>query len=245
MRSFSDIDNRLLLGDVGESLIVNNLDRWKEYRDCEELVDRHKGEPAYIFCPGPTMNWTNPKRFVNKVTIAVNSAGYAFDPTYWLFAEASYSRRAVKWVRTWNRQMKKTLSLLVTARSSAFLCQEESLRGEKFNEVYVLRWDEENILPPYCPGASIMNALITAWQMGCNPCYVIGLDLCKKGGAYIDGVPVTKEGKKSPFDRQLACLQKFSIPEFDVINGSPNSAEVLPFKYMSYEEINETVQGPV
>jgi hypothetical protein len=230
----------LFVNDKEEELLINNIDRWKEYHNCEDLVDKHEGEPAYIFCPGPTMAKVDANRFKDRVTIAVNSAGYAFNPTYWLFAEAGYARWCFRWKQSWTPEQRKK-PILTTTRASAFLSQHETVRGIQFDDVYVLRWDDEYIIPARCQAPSTMNALTTAWQMGCNPCYVIGLDLSKDAGPYIEGVPFTRKGARNPFDDQIKCLSQFQAPGFRVVNGSPASKDSLPFEYMSYEEINGTI----
>jgi hypothetical protein len=206
------------------------------YRDCEELVDRHYGMSACIFCPGPTM-----QKFKvpdSGISIAVNSAGFAIDFDYWCMAESGYA----KWLLDQRHPIRKPI--LATARVATVLRHEDRMhRGkDKFDPVYVLRWEEEAIVPYRTPAVSITNALVTAWQMGCSSAFLIGLDLSKSGGAYKRGLPHTEIGARNPFDDQIKALKQFSLPGFHVFNCSPLSKDVLSnFEYVSYEALQNAV----
>lgn len=204
------------------------------YRDCEELVDSAVGESAFIVCPGPSMEDVDIDAFSGQLTIAVNSAGFAFDPTYWCMAESGYARWLV------DSRFPQQRAVIATARVAVVLRGEEKKqRREKFRSVHVLRWEEERIVPPRTPAVSVTNALVTAWQMGCKEAYLIGLDLAKlPGRPYAHGLPHTKEGASNPFDDQIKALTQFSLPGFKVMNCSPYSVHTLenfesfPLKYL-------------
>jgi hypothetical protein len=203
------------------------------YRSGEELVDRFPSGDAYIFCPGPSMIDVNPARWSGCLTMAVNSAGFAFTPVYWVMAESAYARWLLK-----QTEVKIPLGgrLISTARVAVCVRDYEG-RGQIFSKIYVVRWEEEKIVPPRVPAVSVFNALVTAWEMGCKRAYLIGLDLSKEGGPYLEGVPYTKEGAANPFDDQVKALSQFALPGMDVFNGSPVSRDVLPFDYVPYEEM--------
>lgn len=207
------------------------------YKAGEELVGKHEGEIAYIVCPGPTVTEDLLRRIVEKdLTIAVNSGGFAFEPKYWVLAESGYALWLIR-----NPQIKwnPEITAITTARVAVVLrAKEIGERRKILKDLFVIRWEEEFVVPPRTPAVSIMNALVTAWQMGCSKAYVIGMDLSKEGGAYMKGVPYTKEGEDNPFDDQIRALQQFQLPGFEVFNGSPLSKACLPnFTPIDYEEI--------
>jgi hypothetical protein len=210
------------------------------YVDGEELVNKHRGETAYILCPGPTMDRMNLQLLRDKLTISVNSAGFRFPAKYWVMAETGYAHWFVK-----QKDFPKNRVMVSTARVAiVFRALEIKARKEFFEKVYVIRWEEEFVSPPRTPAVSTTDALITAWEMGCPRAVVIGLDLSKTGGPYVKGVPHTRDGAANPFDEQIRALSQFQLPDFEVVNGSPLSHEALPnFTTATYEEIEAECSG--
>lgn len=207
------------------------------FRHGAELVDTYKGGDAYIVCPGPSLGlFDRLEDLESQLSLAVNSAGFAFRPWYWVMAESGYARWLVKdpgehWRRLQGMQLVCTARVAVVIRDKFW--------GQPFlGASYVVRWEEEFIVPPRTPAVSITNALVTAWEMGCRRAFLLGCDLSKEGGAYADGVPHTAEGARNPFDDQIKALRQFQLPDFEVLNASPLSREALPnFTPINYEDI--------
>lgn len=205
-----------------------------KYVDGEELVGTCPCGDAFIFCPGPSMGEVDTRKFGGCLTMAVNSAGFAIDPTYWVMAESAYAR----WLMGSEVEVPCGRSVIATARVAVCL-RDHEIRSKQdvFGEVHVVRWEEEKVVPPRVPAVSVFNALVTAWQMGCDNVYLIGLDLSKDDGAYLLGVPHTDEGARNPFNDQIRALSQFKMPGMTVYNGSEASADVLQFEYLDYENI--------
>lgn len=207
------------------------------YKDCDNLASTERS--AFIVCPGPSMRDVDFEALGSHFTIAVNSAGFAFESTYWCIAESGYAR----WLMDSRYPLDRTI--LATARVAVVLrAEEKRCKQQKFRVVYVLRWEEERVVPPRTPAVSITNALVTAWQMGCPKAYIIGLDLSKPGKPYADGLPYTREGAKNLFDDQIRALKQFKLPDFQVINCSSHSANTLTnFDYMPIECLNKNLRS--
>jgi hypothetical protein len=188
------------------------------YRDCEDLVDTNVGRDAHIFCPGPSLNKVNPANFSGELTFAINSAGFKFPAIYWCIAESSYAEWLVQQMFPWS-------VMLLTARAAVCIRHAEREMDKSLLPLaFILRWEEEGIIPYRAPsGATVMNALVTAWQMGCPKAYLYGLDLDKKNGPYVLGVPHTREGAKRAFDEQIRTLEQFWLPGLEIINCSPTN----------------------
>lgn len=205
------------------------------YHDGEKLVDRHWGLPAFIFAPGPSLEEVDFAAFDGDlVTMALNSAGFRVAPRYWVMAESSYA----KWLL--GERYPPHRCIIATARVAVMLRAEEvKKRRTKWDPVYVVRWEEEKIVPPRTPAVSLSNALVSAWEMGCPVVYLLGVDLSKPKRPYVEGVPYTKEGAANAFDDQILAIRQFQLPDFRIVNGSPHSKDVLPFEYLPYSEIEE------
>lgn len=188
-----------------------------KYRDCEGMCGIHEGRNAHIFCPGPSVEGLDFSKFFGKLTFSVNSAGFLFPTNYWVIAESSYAKWFVKQEAPWGSVM------LLTARAAVCFRQEEKdLCRTLMAWAWIIRWEEELIIPCRAPsGASVMNALVSAWQMGCPRAFIYGLDLGKQNGPYVSGVPHTREGERRSYDEQIRTLDQFSLPGFEVVNMSP------------------------
>lgn len=224
-----------------------------KYKDGEELVGIHEGEDCFIFAPGPSMSTVDVSKFDGRLTMAVNSARFAMEPTYWVMAESAYARWLIsekgleipsnKEVaikpspNSIGRLTYRNLECVISTARVAVCLRAEKRTRDLFDIVYVVRWEEECVVPPRVPAVSVFNALVSAWEMGCSRVFLIGLDLSKAGGPYLKGVPYTKEGAANPFDDQVRALSQFKMPGMDVFNGSPASKDILPFEYVPYEEI--------
>jgi len=215
------------------------------YKNGNLLVDLCAPEAeAFIFAPGPSFAEIDTKPFEGLVTLAVNSAGFGMKPMFWVMAESSYADWLKKqWVRL--KQSGKWdpyRAAVVTARVAIVLREfEKRQRSTIFKELFVIRWEEGKVVPPRTPAVSLTNALVTAWQLGCKKAYMIGVDLSKEGGAYSKGLPHTNEGAANPFDDQIKAMKQFQLPDFEVINCSPLSKDILPFPYMSYADLLQKV----
>jgi len=213
------------------------------YKSGEVLVSKvQRDDPCFIICPGPSLDVDLVKdKFDGKkdfVSIAVNSAGYLFKPTYWCIAESGYARWMLgEGYRGWHQLV--GTSVLATARVAVIIRDLElKLRKRIVKECFVIRWEEEFVVPPRTPAVTITNALVSAWEMGFKTVYVLGLDLSKKGGPYVKGVPFTNEGARNPFRDQIIALKQFELPDFSVYNCSPLSKDVLKnFKFCGIDSI--------
>jgi len=208
----------------------------QHYKDADALDETAEGQDVYLFCPGPSLSDVPTDAFDNHTTMAVNSAGFRFNSTYWVMAESAYAL----WLMGDIQEYPLKRRILSTARVAVVLrSKEKASRLRLFHRVYVARWEEEFVVPARVPAVSVFNALIGAWQMGASRCIVFGLDLSRPGGqAYVEGVKFTKEGATNPFDDQVKALSQFSLPGMEVINCSPHSRDLLPnFTAATLEEV--------
>lgn len=204
-----------------------------KYVDGDELLDSWSGETCYIVCPGPSLSKAPIGRIAaSGRTIAVNSAGFAFDPTFWCLAESGYAKWFIE------QDIPPRRAFLATARVAVWLRHKEKKSRKKLaRKVYVIRWEEGKVVPPRTPAVTISNALVSAWQMGACKAVLVGLDLSKPGAPYAKGIPYTREGAQNPFNDQVRALRQFELPGFEIVNTSPHSKKLLPFDYCDIEDV--------
>lgn len=210
------------------------------YCDGEKLVDKHKGQLALILCPGPSL-----AEFLELVPIlqviesskvvvyAVNSAGFLVNPNYWVICESGYA----KWGLANHFKAFQRKTFVATARVAIYFRRYKV----KVKQVYVVRWEEEFVVPPRTPAVSTTNALVTAWEAGAKEAFLVGCDLSKPGRPYVAGVPYTEDGAKNPFDDQCKALAQFYLPDFSVKNGSFFSKDIFK-EFLSYKDMADQIK---
>ena len=205
------------------------------YESADTLDGKMDGRDVYILCPGPSLADVPLEDLDDEMTLAVNSAGFLYDPVYWVMAESAYALWLVGKVKNYP-PMRRVIS---TARVAVVLrAKERAAHQQLFRQVLVARWEEEFVIPARVPAVSVFNALVAAWQMGANRAIVFGLDLSRPGGKpYVDGVQFTKNGAENPFEDQVKALRQFELPGMEVVNCSPHSRDLLPnFTVATVEE---------
>jgi hypothetical protein len=200
----------------------------------DPLEDLYAGADAFVLCPGPSLADTDLDSFKDKLTLCVNSAGFKVPHgLFWVTMESSYLIKVLREQkidpppgRTWIQSSR----CAVRWRHWGW--------GKVSRAVYVGRWEEEWILPHRTPAGCVMGALTAAWWMGAKRAFIVGMDLSKKNGPYVRGVPYSEFGASNPFDEQPRTLEQFRMPGMQVFNGSPLSREVVKnFTPISYPEI--------
>ena len=238
--------DRLLWDCPGGPFMLNNRNRQRfkkfgpfkpPYYPASLIEDRYKGMDAFIFGPGPSMRDTKISAYQDSLTIAMNSAGFAFKPFFWSVFESNY----MYWLRE-QRTIAPGHVFLMTARCALIWIQ--AGRTPRMRAAFIPRWEEERVVPPRTPAVCLTGSLVGAWQMGCKRAFLIGVDLSKPGQAYAEGVPHTEFGAKNPFDDQVRAIKQFKLPDFEVFYGSPHARRLqLPFTYMPYSEIEEIARA--
>jgi hypothetical protein len=206
------------------------------YYPIDDIEDAFLGQDAFVFCPGPSMDIVDTKSFEGKLTIAVNSAGFKFKPTFWAMFESNY----MLWlVSQKTKPIPKGLDYIMTARC-AIRWRDMFKKTKLSNKVYVPRFEELRTMPHRTPAVGTMGALVSAWWLGAKRVFIIGMDLSRpKDQPYTKGVPFSSFGASNPFDEQIRALRQFQLPDFEVINGSPYSKDAVPFTHVPYDEIQE------
>lgn len=206
------------------------------YHRASLLEDKFHGNPAFIFCPGPTLGGADLDKFKGLLTIGVNSAGFKFKPYLWEMAECNY----MNWFK--HHPIPPDVSFLWNPRTAfRFQIAQLMIRNNPIKAAFIHKWEEERTIPPRNSAPSTTAALVAAWKLGCDSAYVVGMDLSKPSGqTYVEGVAVTQKGMDATFEWQLKSLRQFHIPGFKVYNASPFSQkEDLPFEPITYEEVEE------
>lgn len=208
------------------------------YVDGEEICDtisNYASDEAVLICPGPSSEDLKSvyDMFEGKhLTVSVNSAGFAFKTDYWVMAESEYAKFVVDNLKKLNLPKK---GIICTARvATLFRAKEKQLGKRLFPKVYVVRWEEEFIVPARVPAVSVFNALVSIWQIGAKKVDVFGLDLSRpKDQPYMKGVAFTQRGATNTFDHQIKALNQFQLPDFRIYNQSPHSKKFLNFDHPS------------
>lgn len=233
-------------GPDGQFYLLNNKNRTyfsrggpfvPPYFSADAIEDKFAGQDAFIFCPGPSMARISTSAFDGRLTIAVNSAGFKIESTYWCMYESNYM--------IWLREQKK-----IPVGREWIMSPRCAVRWRawgltpKVKAVYVPRFEELRIMPHRTPAVGVMSALVSAWWLGAKRAFLIGMDLSRpKGIPYVPGVPYSAFGASNPFDEQILALRQFQLPDFTVVNGSPHSQDRLPFLKMAYPEIEAVARG--
>lgn len=214
----------------GRQFLLNNHNRKLIGRDgpfrppyhyVDELKDKHAGEDAFVFCPGPSMALVDPAAFRGRLTLAVNSAGFRFEPRFWCIFESNY----LKWFMAQTVPPDRTY--IMTARCA--VRWRAAGKTRRMRRCYVPQFEEARNMPNRTPAVTSMGALVTAWYLGCRRAWIVGLDLSRPNKKpYVEGVPHSKFGATNPFDDQVKALRQFKLPDFEVMNVSPHSREKLP-----------------
>lgn len=197
----------------------------------DSIEDKYKGQDGFVFCPGPTMNKVDITRFGKKLTIAVNSAGFRFTPTFWCMFETGY----VRWIiNQQHHNVEDDRTFVTSARVAVHLPR---LR-KRIEKCYITQFEEHYNMPFRTSAVSTIGAITTCWYLGCNRVFLIGMDLHRlPQQPYVIGVPYTPKGASSPFEDQVKSLKQIEFPGMEIINGSPYSRSKLPFQYVPYEEL--------
>jgi hypothetical protein len=225
-------DDTYLLNQKNRSLFRKNGKFKPPYYSADVLENKHAGEDAFVFCPGPSMDMADLSRLRGRVTIAANSAGFKFPCKYWAIFESNYMIWLV------DQRIPKGRDFIMTARC-AIRWRDMYKKGHMSRNVYVPRFEELKIMPHRTPAVGAMGAIISAWWMGVRRIFLIGMDLSRpKKKAYTSGVPYSKFGATNTFKEQIRAMSQFSLPDVEILNASPYSADILPFKSVSISEFN-------
>lgn len=222
-------------GPDGRSYLINNANRAfmtrqgpfePPYRLIDDLYGSRAGEDAFIFCPGPSMAAADLDAFKDRLTIAVNSAGFAFRayaPTLWAIFESNYMLQVLR-----SQLIPKGRSFVFTPRVAI------RWRGLGYTKkapkatYWVARFEEEKLMPHRTPSVATMGAIATAYWLGCARVFMIGMDVSRPGGQpYVKGVPYGKDGATNPIEEQIPALIQVRYPGMEILNCSPHSREVL------------------
>lgn len=207
----------------------NRIDAYlaRGYKTFDALGIEARGTSGYVLCPGPSIGSFDVQSVENLPAVfAVNSAGFVAKSATWCVIEATYSK--------WLSETRRRLRLV---RHRKFVMSARAAIWSPRLDVYLSRFEERRNIPTRCSAPGLFAAVAAAWSVGCTRVYLIGVDLSKKNGAYVDGVPYSAEGAESPFDDQLRAVPQMAFPGVEIINGSPVSRDSLPFTYASYEDI--------
>lgn len=209
----------------------------------DELMDSRAGEDAFVFCPGPSMAEADLGAFDGRLTIAVNSAGFAMeDPTYWAIFESNYMLQVLR-----RQAIPRGREFLFSPRVAVRwrgLGYTKRAQGATY---WVARFEEERLMPHRTPAVAIMGAIAAAWWMGAARIWLIGMDVSRpKGQPYVKGVPFSQDGATNPIAEQLPALVQVRYPEVRILNCSPHSRDALAeaFEPSDVREAEKAGRGP-
>lgn len=218
----------------GFSYLLNNTNRKHfeaqgpfkaPYLHADQLYRTHPGEDAYVLCPGPSLAEADMEALRGRLTIAVNSAGFAtpFAPTLWAVFESNYMLEVLR-----HQQIPAGRSFLFSARVAV------RWRGNGYTPkapkatYWVARFEEERLMPHRTPAVATMGAIAGAYWLGARRCWLLGMDLSRPGGQpYVKGVPYGQGGATSKIEEQLKALIQVRYPGMEILNCSPHSREKL------------------
>lgn len=221
---------RLLLTPINRSLYkaISNDER---FIYIDSLEDAYENQDGFVFCPGPTMSLCNVSAFNGRLTIAVNSAGFKFNPTLWCMFETGY----VRWIiNQQSHRIENDRTFVTSARVAVHL---PKLR-KRIKRCYITQFEEFHNMPFRTAAVSTIGAITTCWYLGCSRVFLIGMDLHRlPQQPYVLGVPYTRKGASSSFEDQVRSIKQIKFPGMEIFNCSPYSRNKLPFQYVPYEEL--------
>lgn len=198
------------------------------------LEDQYDEHDAFVLCPGPSLGEYDLSVFKDKLTIAVNSAGFKLKTMFWAAFESNYLTEVLI-----NQNIPPDRVWIMTARV-AVRWRDMYKKTDRCRRVYVPRFEERRNMPNRSPAVGAMGAITSAWWMGAKRIFVVGQDLSRPGKQpYIAGVPRGQTGSTHPFDDQIRAMKQFTLPDVQIFNASPHSKKVLPFEPIDREAVEE------
>ena len=221
-----------------------NLSRLKAN---EKYEDRFKNEDCFICAPGPSFRDAPIKLLREKLTIGVNSLGFAFKPKYWLLAEWEYVENFFRFSKVYLKCLENQEFFFTTRAYLLWLELTEKYDSgiSRINNGIWIDIKERNILPPAIGTPSILLALAQAWWMGCKRTFILGMDLCRPNNqTYIKNIPYTEKGLHTSFDKQIYIYRQTFFPGMEIYNASPYSKQhKLAFKSISNTELEKILRN--
>ena len=189
-----------------------------------KLKDKHKGEPCILFGGGPSLNKMDLNKFSSYVTIGCNGFFYKFDdlsfvPTYYTVEDP----RPAEDNKDQINSIKNTIRIIPIDLRKVI--------NNKENTIYVnFRRSAVNYKSPNFPyyshdflnesfwGGTVMYFNIQlAEYLGCNPIYLVGVDLSYtvlKSVKKIGGTLISTEDDVNHFDpRYFGAGKRWGVPE--------------------------------
>jgi hypothetical protein len=244
-------DRSYLLNNTNRRLFTKDGPFEDPYFSADRLYDSRAGEDAFVFCPGPSLAQTDMSRYSQAMSIAVNSAGFAFKsirPVLWAVFESNYMLEVLR-----HAGKKNPAGLKVPAipEGLMFLFSPRVAirwRGNGYTDkapgatYWVARFEEDRLMPHRTPSVATMGAIAAAYWLGAKRCFMLGLDVSRPGGKpYVEGIPYGAAGATGPIEEQLKALVQIRYPGMEILNCSPHSREKLmdamtPSSYREAEE---------
>lgn len=232
-------NEKWLLNQKNRKLLTKNGWFKPPYYHGDDLEDKHFGEDVLVICPGPSLQDFDLKRFNDTTSITVNSAGFKYHGTYWAVYESNYVNEVLV-----GKKIPQGRDYVMSARV-AVRWRDINKRTNECNAIYIPRFEERRNMPCRTPGVGVMSALLSAWWIGAKRIFIVGQDLSrpdKKG--YVSGVPSGQTGQTMPFDDQIKAMKQFTLPDVEIYNCSPHSADKLPFPFIEKEKFYEELEAP-
>ena len=145
-----------------------------------EIVNKHRGKVGIVLGNGPSINEYNLKTdfFKNAITFGTNAIGIKIHPTYYLITD----KRAWNWYQPMVAQSAAKGSKLIIGAKQLRRIKALKLPPPPKN-LFVIRYKSDDALGEPVLGGPLFHgrtvgivALNLAFQMGCNPVYMLGID---------------------------------------------------------------------
>jgi hypothetical protein len=227
---------------------LTRLTKWGGFHDpfiyAQYIKNWYKNKTAVIVAPGPSLNDIRPEIFSQKYTFALNNAMFWLKcPYYVSITEGRYGLWLSEQSGEWQRDRLYPFvnqNYIMTARA-AIMWWKMLL---PFRRIYITDHEETRRIRRCRSAITITNTIATVKYLGFRECIIYGMDLCKKDGPYVKGVPFSKFGAENPYDTQVKELMQVERFGLDIYNVNPYSNSLgLPMKPLSHAEALEKLKN--
>ena len=206
-----------------------------------QYEDIYKDEDCFVCAPGPSFDLIPRELLKGKLTIAINSARFLMEPTYWSMLEAAYVRYLFSTGKTYEKFLKDQKMFMSIATYLIWREQTDSLNVNLGELSTIVRVDviERLMVPALIDVPSMISVLAQCWWMGCKRVFILGMDLSRpEGKFYAKGAPYSERGATNLFDPQILLCRQTSFPGMKIYNASPHSIHYnLAFEPISTEDV--------
>nr|PMG86518.1 hypothetical protein BCU82_13145 [Vibrio cyclitrophicus] len=197
-----------------------------DYKKLKHIKDKHKGQPCVLIGGGPSINKLDLNKLDNTVTIACNGfylkhPELDFLPTYYTVEDplpAEDNKHEISSLKNTTKIIPTDLEKFISRDENTIYCNFQRSYLRPSRKDYPL-FSEDFSKESYWGGTVMYFNIQLAYHLGCNPIYLIGVDLsynvpdsAKRSGAVL----TSTEDDNNHFDpRYFGQGKRWHLPETD------------------------------